>query len=66
MILRRADSSAHMDPKLLDWQKKDLVPLQRFSEPEEQAYMTLLLLDPVMGAYCTGQEYFVDGGAQAW
>jgi len=39
-----------MDPKLLDWQKKDLVPLQRFSEPEEQAYMTLLLLDPVMGA----------------
>lgn len=43
-------SSAHMDPKLLDWQKKDLVPLQRFSEPEEQAYMALLLLDSTMGA----------------
>jgi sorbose reductase len=41
--------SAHMDPKLLDWQKKDLVPLQRFSEPEEQAYMCLLLLDSTMG-----------------
>ena len=39
-----------MDPKLLDWQKKELVPLQRFSQPEEQAYLTLLLLDPVMGA----------------
>jgi len=60
------DQTAHMDPKLLDWQKKDLVPLQRFSEPEEQAYMALLLLDSTMGAYCTGQEYFVDGGAQAW
>lgn len=41
--------SSHMDPKLLDWQKKDLVPLQRFSEPEEQAYMALLLLDSTMG-----------------
>lgn len=55
-----------MDPKLLEWQKKELVPLGRFSTPEEQAYMTLLLLDSTMGAYCTGQEYFVDGGAQAW
>lgn len=43
-------SSAHMDPKLLEWQKKDLVPLGRFSEPEEQAYMCLLLLDSTMGA----------------
>lgn len=60
------DQTAHMDPKLLEWQKKDLVPLGRFSEPHEQAYMTLLLLDSTMGAYCTGQEYFVDGGAQAW
>jgi len=60
------DQTAHMDPKLLEWQKKDLVPLGRFSTPEEQAYMTLLLLDSKMGAYCTGQEYFVDGGAQAW
>lgn len=60
------DQTAHMDPKLLEWQKKELVPLGRFSQPEEQAYLTLLLLDPVMGAYCTGQEYFVDGGAQAW
>lgn len=60
------DQTSHMDPKLLDWQKKDLVPLQRFSTPDEQSYITLLLLDPVMGAYCTGQEYFVDGGAQAW
>ena len=49
-----------MDPKLLDWQKKELVPLGRFSQPEEQAYLTLLLLDPVMGAYCTGQEYFIE------
>ena len=55
-----------MDPKLLEWQQKELVPLQRFSTPDEQSYMTLLLLDPVMGAYCTGTEYFVDGGAQAW
>jgi hypothetical protein len=39
-----------MDPKLLKWQETDLVPLQRFSKPEEQAYMTLLLLDSVMGA----------------
>jgi len=60
------DQTAHMDPKLLEWQKKDLVPLGRFSTPEEQAYMTMLLLDSTMGAYCTGQEYFVDGGAQAW
>jgi len=60
------DQTAHMDPKLLEWQKKDLVPLGRFSTPEEQAYMTMLLLDEKMGAYCTGQEYFVDGGAQAW
>lgn len=60
------DQTAHMDPKLLEWQKKELVPLGRFSQPEEQAYLTLLLLDPVMGAYCTGQEYFIDGGAQAW
>lgn len=43
-----------MDPKLLAWQKKELVPLGRFSTPDEQSYMTLLLLDPVMGAYCTG------------
>jgi hypothetical protein len=42
--------SAHMDPKLLEWQKKDLVPLGRFSTPEEQAYMTMLLLDSTMGA----------------
>jgi hypothetical protein len=39
-----------MEPKLLAWQKKELVPLGRFSQPEEQAYLTLLLLDPVMGA----------------
>lgn len=60
------DQTAHMDPKLLEWQKKELVPLGRFSQPEEQAYLTLLLLDPVMGAYCTGTEYFIDGGAQSW
>jgi len=60
------DQTAHMDPKLLEWQKKELVPLGRFSTPEEQSGQCLLLLDPVLGAYCTGQEYFVDGGAQAW
>lgn len=60
------DQTSHMDPKLLEWQKKELVPLGRFSTPEEQSYMTLLLLDNVMGGYMTGQEYFVDGGAQAW
>lgn len=49
-----------MDPKLLEWQKKELVPLGRFSTPEEQSYMTLLLLDNVMGGYMTGQEYFVE------
>ncbi|OCF33411.1 hypothetical protein I317_06012 [Kwoniella heveanensis CBS 569] len=43
------DQTSHMDPKLLEWQKKELVPLGRFSTPEEQSYMTLLLLDPVMG-----------------
>jgi hypothetical protein len=41
-------------------QKKELVPLGRFSEPHEQTGMTLLLLDSVMGAYMTGQEYFVE------
>ena len=41
-------------------QKKELVPLGRFSTPEEQSYMTLLLLDNVMGGYMTGQEYFVE------
>jgi len=60
------DQTSHMDPKLLSWQKKELVPLQRFSEPHEQTGMVLLLLDPVMAAYMTGTEYFVDGGAQAW
>ncbi|KAL7006900.1 hypothetical protein EMMF5_003484 [Cystobasidiomycetes sp. EMM_F5] len=43
------DQTSHMDPKLLKWQQSELIPLQRFSTPEEQAYMTLLLLDPVMG-----------------
>lgn len=55
-----------MDPKFIEWQKKELVPLQRFSTPDEQSYMVLLLLDHVMGAYCSGTEYFIDGGAQAW
>lgn len=49
-----------MPKELLAWQKKELVPLGRFSQPEEQAYLTLLLLDPVMGGYCTGQEYFIE------
>jgi sorbose reductase len=49
-----------MDPKLLEWQKKELVPLGRFSTPEEQSWMTLLLLHDVGGAYMTGQEYFVE------
>jgi hypothetical protein len=52
--------TAHMPKELLAWQKKELVPLGRFSQPEEQAYLTLLLLDPVMGGYCTGQEYFIE------
>ena len=56
----------NQDPKLLKWQEKELVPLGRFSTPDEQTYITLLLLDPVMGGYMTGTEYFVDGGAQAW
>lgn len=60
------DQTSHMDPKLLEWQKKELVPLQRFSTPEEQTGMVLLLLDETMGAYMTGQSYYVDGGAQAW
>lgn len=60
------DQTAHMDPKLLDWQKKELIPLGRFSTPEDQAYMTLLLLDNQGSAYCTAQSYYVDGGAQAW
>lgn len=60
------DQTSHMDPKLLKWQEKELVPLGRFSTPDEQTYITLLLLDPVMGGYMTGTEYFVDGGAQAW
>lgn len=49
ILSHSTDQTAHMDPKLLEWQKTDLVPLQRFSTPEEQSYMTLLLLDPVMG-----------------
>ncbi|ORX38062.1 hypothetical protein BD324DRAFT_650595 [Kockovaella imperatae] len=60
------DQTSHMDPKLLSWQKDELVPLGRFSQPKEQAYMALFLLDNKFSSYCTGQEYFVDGGAQAW
>lgn len=59
------DQTSHMDPKLLKWQESELVPLQRFSKPEEQAGMALYLLSSA-STYCTGQEYFVDGGAQAW
>jgi len=59
------DQTAHMDPKLLKWQESDLIPLQRFSKPEEQAGMAVFLLSD-HATYCTGTEYFVDGGAQAW
>ena len=48
-----------MDPKLLEWQKKELIPLGRFSKPEEQAPMVLFLLSN-LSSYCTGQEYFVE------
>jgi len=58
--LDQFNRTAHMDPKLLEWQKKELVPLGRFSTPEEQSWMTLLLLHEVGGAYMTGQEYFVE------
>lgn len=60
------DQTSHMDPKLLAWQKKELVPLGRFSTPDEQSWMVLLLLSEEAGGYCTGQQYYVDGGAQAW
>ena len=49
-----------MDPKLLDWQSKELIPLGRFAKPEEQATMALFLLDNTKSSYCTGQEYFVE------
>ena len=44
-----------MDPKLLKWQESDLIPLGRFSKPDEQAFMALFLLDSKKAAYCTGQ-----------
>lgn len=59
------DQTQGMDPKFLEWQSKELVPLGRFSKPEEQASMALFLLSE-HSSYCTGQDYFVDGGAQAW
>jgi len=49
-----------MDPKLLEWQKKELVPLGRFSTPDEQSWMVLLLLSEEAGGYCTGQQYYVE------
>jgi len=60
----KTDQTQKMDKKFLEWQN-DLVPLKRFSEPEEQTGMCLLLLSED-ASYMTGQEYFVDGGAQTW
>jgi len=60
----KTDQTQKMDKKFLEWQN-DLVPLKRFSEPEEQTGMCLLLLSD-SATYMTGQEYFVDGGAQTW
>jgi sorbose reductase len=57
------DQTSHMDPKLLEWQKKELVPMGRFSEPHEQGAMAVFLLSEY-SSYCTGTEFFVDGGAQ--
>lgn len=59
------DQTQGMDKSLLDYQSKELVPLGRFSKPEEQAGMAMFLLSSA-STYCTGQDYFVDGGAQAW
>jgi len=60
----KTDQTQNMPKDFLEYQNT-LVPLHRFSEPEEQTGMCLLLLSDD-STYCSGQEYFVDGGAQTW
>jgi len=60
----KTDQTQKMEKKFLKFQE-DLVPLKRFSEPEEQAPMVLLLLSDE-SSYMTATNYYVDGGAQAW
>ncbi|KZT04945.1 NADP-dependent mannitol dehydrogenase [Laetiporus sulphureus 93-53] len=54
------DQTSGMEQSIRDHQASHL-PLGRFSQPEEMAPQTLLLLSD-RASYMTGQEYFVDGG----
>lgn len=58
------DQTAHMDPKLREYQASNL-PLKRFAEPREMVAQGVLLLTD-HASYMTGGEYFIDGGQLIW